>query len=151
MTSDSEWRALCELAGFDASLSELTQPDRHREGRELDRKISEWTKSQERGGVEAQLQAIGIAAAAVNDARDLVEHPHLAAREFFADIVHPDAGRHLFPGLPMKLSETPASYRRPAPGLGEHNREVLQGMLGLSDGDLFLLQQKGVIADRPPG
>ena len=151
ITSDGEWRNLCDLAGFESALGEMTLPQRYARSPELDERIAAWTCARDRGELEAQLQARGVAAAAVNDARDLVENAHLRARDYFADIVHPDAGRHLFPGLPIKLSETPARYARPAPGLGQHNREVLQAMLGISDDELALLLQKKVIADEPPG
>jgi crotonobetainyl-CoA:carnitine CoA-transferase CaiB-like acyl-CoA transferase len=97
-----------------------------------------------------QLQARGVAACAVLDARRMVEDPHLAARGFFVTITHPDAGIYPFPGQPIHLSETPATFRRPAPGLGQHNREVLGGLLGMTDGDLSELQAAGVIADQPP-
>ena len=150
ITSDDDWRALCAVAGFDAEFGELRLEERVRRHREVDRKILDWTLGQDRDGLERRLQRDGIAALAVNDARDIVQHSHLAFREFFADIVHPDAGRHLFPGLPIKLSDTPAQYSRPAPGLGQHNREVLQGMLGLTDDELASLSAQGVIADEPP-
>ena len=48
------------------------------------------------------------------------------------------------------MSQTPASYK-PAPGLGQHNCEILQGMLGLSDAEMATLQASGVIAEEPPG
>src|SRR5205085_490444 len=91
---------------------------------ELDAAIAAWTSAQGHIALMHRLQEHGIAAVAVLDAKELVEDPHLAARGFFVPITHPDAGTHLFPGLPIHLSETPASFRLPAPGLGEHNREV---------------------------
>ena len=50
----------------------------------------------------------------------------------------------------MRLSETPATYRRGAPGLGEHNREVLAEYLGKNEAEAAALTEAGVIADRPP-
>jgi crotonobetainyl-CoA:carnitine CoA-transferase CaiB-like acyl-CoA transferase len=62
----------------------------------------------------------------VNDARDLVEDEHLREREFFVDVEHPHLGRTLTDvGAPFRLSESPAATRRPAPMLGEHNKEIL--------------------------
>jgi crotonobetainyl-CoA:carnitine CoA-transferase CaiB-like acyl-CoA transferase len=48
-------------------------------------------------------------------------------------------------GSPVKLSDTPVEYKRPAPMLGEHTDEVLGARLGLSAEALELLKDKGVI------
>jgi crotonobetainyl-CoA:carnitine CoA-transferase CaiB-like acyl-CoA transferase len=45
----------------------------------------------------------------------------------------------------MKLSKTPPTYRRSAPGLGQHTDEVLAEMLGLTPSELTALKEKGVI------
>ena len=96
------------------------------------------------------LQHAGIAAVALFDAQELVENEHLDARGFYVPVAHPDAGTYIFPGLSAHLSATPASYRLPAPGLGEHNREVLGGILGMSDDELDALRLAGIIAEQPP-
>ena len=150
VTSDAEWVALCRLAGFDQTTSDFTLDQRFALHDEIDARIAAWTMPLLRNDLEMLLQNIGIAACAVNDARDIVENAHLASRHFFAEIEHPEAGRHRFPGLPIQMSATPAAYRRPAPGLGEHNREILVGLLGLTDDDLARLTETKVIAEEPP-
>jgi len=44
------------------------------------------------------------------------------------EVEHPSAGRMETLGVPIKLSETPGSVRRPAPRLGEHTAEVLAAL-----------------------
>ena len=44
----------------------------------------------------------------------------------------------------MNLSDTPIRHTRAAPALGEHNTEVLQGILGLDTGALEGLRKKGI-------
>ena len=39
----------------------------------------------------------------------------------------------------------------PAPDFGQHNGEILGGLLGLSDAEQVSLAQAGVIAERPEG
>ena len=97
-----------------------------------------------------RLQARGVIAAQVSDGRDLVEDPQLEARAFWAELDHPDVGRRRYPGNPIKLSETPVTYRFGAPCLGQHNEEVLGGLLGMSSAELAELQEAGVIAEEPP-
>jgi crotonobetainyl-CoA:carnitine CoA-transferase CaiB-like acyl-CoA transferase len=58
------------------------------------------------------------------------------------EIDHPTAGRVKNIGTPLKLSETPACVRRPAPTLGQHTHEVLQE-LGLNDGQITRLREVG--------
>ena len=54
-----------------------------------------------------------------------------------------------YPGNAIRLSETPVTYRVAAPGLGEHNAEILRP-LGVSDEELSLLEAEGVITQTPP-
>ncbi len=151
VTSDDEWSALCDVTGFGATVASLGLEQRVAKHAMLDGLIEAWTSRRARDEVERLFQVAGVAACAVNDASDLVHHGQLASRQFFADIEHPDAGRHPFPGLPIQLSDTPAEYVRPAPGLGQHNEEILQGMLGMSAEEIEALRAAGVIADVPPG
>jgi crotonobetainyl-CoA:carnitine CoA-transferase CaiB-like acyl-CoA transferase len=150
VTGDEEWKALCGVAGFGDRWASLGREERMARHDEIDGLIAAWTATLDRDETMRRLQHAGIAACSVFDARDLVENEHLAARGFFANVTHPDAGTHLFPGLPVRLSENPATYRRPAPGLGEHNEEILVGLLGLSIEEVAALREKGVIAEEPP-
>ncbi len=67
---------------------------------------------------------------------DLLRSEHLRARGFFVTISHPVAGTYEYAGAPYKFSATPWELRSPAPTLGQHNREVLGGYLGLSDEEI---------------
>lgn len=81
----------------------------------------------------------------INSPADLAVNPQLKAREYFTTVQHGSLGREMqMPGAPFKLSETPWQVHRPAPGLGEHNVEIL-GRLGLSADDLVHLRSAGVI------
>ena len=48
-------------------------------------------------------------------------------------------------GIPIKLSETPGQFQRPAPALGQHTNEVLTD-LGCSPDDIDRLRGDGVVA-----
>lgn len=151
ITDDAAWAALSAEAGFGEDLADLRLDERIANHDALDVRIASWTAAQEQMALMHRLQGRGIAGCAVLDARQLVEDPHLAARGFFAEISHPDAGTYAFPGQPAHLSATPATFRLPAPGLGQHNREVFGGLLGLSDEDLEQLRAARIIADGPIG
>jgi benzylsuccinate CoA-transferase BbsF subunit len=151
VTSDGEWAALCRVAGLGGTWATLRLDERMARHDEIDALVSAWTATQDHLELMHRLQAEGIAAFAVLDAKEMLEDPHLRARGFYVDITHPDAATYPFPGLPIHLSETPATYRLPAPGLGEHNHEVFSGLLGMTDAELSALQALGIIAEEPPG
>ena len=68
----------------------------------------------------------GVPIAPLLNIKDFVNNPQTKARKFFVEVNHPIAGKALYPGPPYRWSLTPAGIRRPAPLLGEHNRDVLQ-------------------------
>lgn len=71
--------------------------------------------------------------------------PQLNSRDYFQQIEHTEAGTYRYPGPPYRLSGAPARLVRPAPTLGQHNREVLGGELGLAAADISQLERTGVI------
>ena len=147
--TDAEWLALCDVAGIGGALRNLDAAGRRSRHDEIDAAIGAWTRAQSPGPAMARLQARGVIAAQVSDGRDLVEDPHLAARDFWAELDHADVGPMRYPGNAIRLSETPVTYRVAAPLLGEHNAEILRP-LGVSDEELSLLEAEGVITQTPP-
>ncbi len=82
--------------------------------------------------------------APVYNTEDLVNNPHYQERGYFVEIEHPRAGKLNYPGAPFKMSEAGLAIRRPAPLLGQHNREVYCELLGYSEHDLSILRRCGV-------
>jgi crotonobetainyl-CoA:carnitine CoA-transferase CaiB-like acyl-CoA transferase len=78
---------------------------------------------------------------------EVLADPHLAARGMFLDLVHPLAGVVRVPNFPVRFSETPGVVASAAPLLGQHSREVLTGVLGLSDGRVDELVRAGVTSE----
>jgi crotonobetainyl-CoA:carnitine CoA-transferase CaiB-like acyl-CoA transferase len=95
-----------------------------------------------------RLQSAGIPASPVRNLREVVQHPHSAAREMFPTLDHPVAGRHRVTGTPVKLSGTPGAPGPPAPLLGQHSAAVLKEVLGLDDAAISALAERGVIYER---
>ena len=79
------------------------------------------------------------------DAGDLYECPHLQEREFYRTVEHPVAGEAHYPGMGPKLSDMDYEAPRPAPLLGQHNREIYGNELGKSAGELAQLRALGAI------
>jgi len=91
-------------------------------------------------------QAIHLPWGIIRRPEDNLDDPHWADRGFFVEAElpgHPVPVR--YPGAPYRLTASPATPRRRAPLLGEHNHEVYAGELGLGTGELLALAQVGVI------
>jgi crotonobetainyl-CoA:carnitine CoA-transferase CaiB-like acyl-CoA transferase len=127
--SDKHWRAFTKLVGcpdlIDTDERFKTQESRTRHAVEVGEFLAAHLPA--RGNAEwlEILTAIDIPACPVNTMEDLFEDPHLKAVDFFEDRDHPTEGRLRVSRFPVKFSQTPASIRRLAPNLGEHNDEIL--------------------------
>jgi crotonobetainyl-CoA:carnitine CoA-transferase CaiB-like acyl-CoA transferase len=113
---------------------------------ELDAVLAEWTRGRTPNEAAEALQAAGVAAAPVEDGRDLVDgDDHLRARGFYVALEHPAAGLVLHEGVAVRLSSTPGGVLRPAPRLGEHTAEVFAELLGMSHAEVAELTAAGVL------
>jgi crotonobetainyl-CoA:carnitine CoA-transferase CaiB-like acyl-CoA transferase len=74
------------------------------------------------------LHKVDIPACPVNAIGDLLQDPHLQAVNFFKAMDHPTEGKVMVSRFPVQFGQSPASVRRLAPNLGEHNSEVLGPM-----------------------
>lgn len=79
------------------------------------------------------------------DAGDLANCPHLQARDFFVEVVHPVVGRARYPGMAVRLPGETITGSQPAPLLGQHNSEIFGQEFGYPPEDLVSLRQHGVI------
>lgn len=94
--------------------------------------------------VEAGLRH-GVMVAPVHTHETLHHDAHMLVRRPWVEVEHPEMGQQVFPVRPAQLSGTPMQVSRPAPRLGEHNREVYRGELGYSGAELARLGGMGVV------
>jgi formyl-CoA transferase len=92
----------------------------------------------------AYFEARQITVGPVNDVALLLSDPHIIERGVIVEVDDEETGALLMPAPPVRLSQTPATFRRPAPKLGEHSRDVLRE-LGWSDDRIDALVAAGVI------
>ena len=92
-----------------------------------------------------QLREAGLPCGPINAIPEVFAHPQAKPRCLAVEADHPTAGTVRFPGFPYKLSQTPATVRRPPPMLGEHTEGVLVELLGYSTEDIMALQEARAI------
>ncbi len=95
------------------------------------------------------MQALRMPFGYVADFAEVLSSPQLAAREFFQEIDHPDAGRHSVPRGPFTADDMPLELGR-APYLGEHSEEALRGLLGYSESEYAELESAGLVSSASP-
>ena len=153
VTSDEEWAAFCRAAGHPEWAADERFADilaRYENHDALDETIGGWTRTQDKYEAFHLLQRAGVKAAPVLNGRDMLCDPHFKARGHFDVVDSPIVGRRpVHRHLVAKFDCLEAKARGPAPRLGEHNREVLGGLLGLSDEELAALEEEKVIGTRP--
>jgi len=144
---DREWERLCHAVGhpeWSADPRFRTAVHRKQHEAEIRRLLAEWTRERSARDVMWYLQQHGVHAACVNTMRDLFSDPQLAFRQVWQEHEHPEMGRVSYRMVSYQLSETPGAIRWGAPCLGQDNREVFVGLLGLSEQEYDELHKKGV-------
>ena len=86
-----------------------------------------------------------IAVTPINSVGEFMNSAQVKARETFIDMEHPVIGKYQHFGPVPRLSESPGRIACTAPLIGEHNKEVYCGELGMSNDDLAALRSSGVI------
>lgn len=128
--TDRHWRAFTRIVGCldlpDTDERFRSQESRTRFAEDIGRFLADQLVA--RGNREwlDVLHGIDIPACPVNAIEDLVDDPHLKAVNFFEEVDHPTEGKVRLARFPVRFAGSPASVRRLAPNLGEHNAEILR-------------------------
>ena len=114
---------------------------------ELDVIIADWTRPQSLAEVDALMVSFGVPAGPLYRPDQILTDPHFAARDAVVWQDHPTLGRIPMQNAFPRLSETPSqALRSAAPQtVGQHNRDVLGGLLGFDEDEITALERSGVI------
>ena len=146
--NQANWERLCAAIGRDdlASDPRFARPrDRMDNLGALVSTLEETFARETTGHWLTALEAAGVPAGPIYTLDEVYADPQVRARDMVVETEHPTAGRVRNIGIPVKLSETPGAFRRPAPALGEHTDEVLRE-LGVSDARISKLRASGAVA-----
>jgi crotonobetainyl-CoA:carnitine CoA-transferase CaiB-like acyl-CoA transferase len=112
---------------------------------ELHEIIRQWVAPQQSADLYAKLDQYRVPYGPVNSIADIFADPHYEARGDLVSIDDPNVGAVIVPAPYPRLSHASGRIYSPAPSVGEHNEEVLRGMLGMSDAEIAELTESGTI------
>ena len=146
--NEDDWAAICEVAGTtwanDPRFATLAARVENED--DLDQRITDWTRHQERFELAAKLQAANVPATAVQRPGERVDHDSdTEAWGLWPTVHQTEMGDVRVDGMPVHLSKTDWHVENGAPCLGEHNEYVFGDLLGISESELVSLREEGVL------
>jgi len=146
--SDQVWSKLAHLMERNDLVQDprfMTAAARRQHQAELEELIKAWARGKTRQELWDGLRNLDYFGAPVLSTREVLEDPHIKARQAFIERDHPTAGPTTLLAPWIHMSKTPAGIRDDSPAIGQHTHEVLGGLLGLSKAELGDLRARGVI------
>ncbi len=146
-TSSGPWPNLCRAIGLPALETDPlfdTAQKRLDRRPELQSKLAAVFRSQPRAVWLERLTAEGVWNAPVYDYGEVAEDPHVKSGGMIRSERHAEIGEYRVIGNPIRMSETPPTYRTPPPPLGADTEQVLVG-LGFDRKEVESLRADGVI------
>ncbi len=146
--NDNMWPRVCEALEHPEWLDDPRFADRDTRAEHvevLEDGISEWLKLRSTKQAVEDLSAHSIPCAPVNSTEQAANEPQLHEREIMMEVPDPVAGTMWVSGKSIKFSRTPMVVGS-APTVGEHTRELLNGLLGYSEEQVQALVDAEVIS-----
>jgi crotonobetainyl-CoA:carnitine CoA-transferase CaiB-like acyl-CoA transferase len=146
LIEDRHWRAFVDLMGNPEWASGPEWGTLfYRAGHlmEIADRIAEWAAQQSKEDVHHRGAAKGFAIGSVYSAEEVMNYRQYHARDYFVEVDHPEAGKARYAGWPYKMPASPPAVQRPAPLLGQHDKEVLEDLLGYSPAEFDGLRRSG--------
>jgi len=146
--SDAVWAKLAHLMDRNDLIEDprfATAAARREHRGELEKQLKTWGREKTRRELWEGLRDLDYFGAPVLSTAEVLEDPHIKARQAFIERDHPSAGPTTLLAPWIHLSKTPAGIHDDAPALGQHTDEVLGTLLDLSVTQLSDLRAQGII------
>jgi len=146
--NDGQFASFCKAAGCPELAEEArfkTNSSRIVHRAELIPLIQDIMRTRSKQEWIRALEAAGVPCGPINNMKEVFEDPQVRHRGLRVDIPHPLGGAAPVVASPLRLSATPVEYRSAPPLLGQHNEEILGGLLGKPAGEIARLKAAGIV------
>ncbi len=158
--SPRQWAALVKTCGAEQAMAAIAaetgldladEGNRYRARVAIAEALAPWFAARSFAEAAEALEAGGVTWGPYQSFREAMERDPRFSTEspLFAEVAHPGLGRLLTPGSPLEFTRHLREAPGRAPRLGEHTDAVLADVLGLGDGQIGALHDRGVIAGPP--
>ena len=147
ITQAAVWKNICDVIGkpewkedpeFSTPEARLPHLD------EVFSTIESWTMSKTKFEVMEICNPLNIPVGPILSMQELAKDQSLRETGTIVEVDHPERGKYLTVGNPVKLSESVSEVSR-SPLLGEHTEEILKDVLGMSDDEIDSVKAKGAV------
>ena len=138
ITQAPVWDKICNVIGRDDWISD---PEYSSPKARLDKlshifeTIEKWTMTKTKFEVVSICDPLGIPCGPILSMKEIAHDESLRRTGTVVEVDHPERGKYITVGCPIKLSNSEADVQR-SPLLGEHNEEILKDFLNYSDEEL---------------
>ncbi len=148
--NNKQFKKFCEFAGVPKLGDDTrfrTNKDRVQNRDALVELINDLTKKFSTSYWLEELEKLQVPCGPVNTIRDVFDDSQIQHRGMEISMSHhlSGNGKVSLIGSPVKMSETPVSYRCAPPTLGQHTDEILEEILGMDESEREVLAMKKVI------
>ena len=147
ITQAAVWGNICDLIGKPEWKED---PDYSTPNARLDKikpifdTIEVWTMTLDKFVVMGLCNPLNIPCGPILSMKELAEEPSLRETGTIVEVDHPQRGKYLTVGNPVKLSDSPSDVKR-SPLLGEHTDEILKTVVGFDDSEIATAKAEGAI------
>ena len=147
ITQAAVWKNICDVIGktewkehedFATPKARLTRLN------EVFDAIEAWTMTKTKFEVMELCNPLNIPVGPILSMKEIAEEPSLRETGTIVEVDHPERGKYLTVGCPIKLSDSPVDVQR-SPLLGEHTEEVLSEFLGYSSEEIAEIKTSGAV------
>jgi formyl-CoA transferase len=149
ITQAAVWKSICDIIGkpkWKEDPKYATPKSRLPRLNEVFGAIEEWTVTKTKFEVMDICNEYGIPVGPILSFKELAEEQSLRATGTIVEVEHPERGKYLSVGNPVKLSDSPVEVVR-SPLLGEHTHEILCDVLQYSDKEIRGIRESGAIGE----
>ncbi len=147
ITQAAVWGNVCDVIGkpeWKDDADYATPPARLSRLNEVFEAIESWTMTKTKFEVMEICNPLNIPVGPILSMKEIAAEPALRETGTIVEVDHPERGKYLTVGCPIKMSDSPVEVAR-SPLLGEHSDQILVDVLGYSAEEVASLRDAKVI------